>query len=193
VLWHGAGQFSKTWETTADGRESFQTLFLRRHFGVYVLDQPRRGNASRSTVTTTVTATPDEQLWFNLFRIGTWPKCFPGVQFSCTEETLNQYFRSMASSTGPFDAALFSTTVGQLFDKIGPAILVTHSQSGGPGWLTLIKRDLLQTPGLVVMGGRALPVQAATANRLATKAAWAFMSRPPTLCTCPFLTIAIAS
>ena len=32
VLWHGAGQFSKTWETTADGREGYQTIFLRRGF-----------------------------------------------------------------------------------------------------------------------------------------------------------------
>ena len=30
VLWHGAGQFSKTWETTPDGREGFQNIFLRR-------------------------------------------------------------------------------------------------------------------------------------------------------------------
>lgn len=34
VMWHGAGQFSKTWETTADGREGFQNIFLRRQFGV---------------------------------------------------------------------------------------------------------------------------------------------------------------
>jgi alkylhydroperoxidase/carboxymuconolactone decarboxylase family protein YurZ len=27
VMWHGAGQFSKTWETTADGREGFRTSF----------------------------------------------------------------------------------------------------------------------------------------------------------------------
>ncbi len=27
VLWHGAGQFSKTRETTADGREGYQSLF----------------------------------------------------------------------------------------------------------------------------------------------------------------------
>jgi len=53
--------------------------------------------------------------------------------------------------------------------------------------------DLLQTPGRIVMGGGVPPVQAETVNRLATKAAWAFMSRPPTLRTCPFLTIAIAS
>ena len=35
VMWHGAGQFSKTWETTADGREGFQNIFLRRGFATY--------------------------------------------------------------------------------------------------------------------------------------------------------------
>jgi hypothetical protein len=35
--------------------------------------------------------------------------------------------------------------------------------------------------------------QAATSNSSATKVAWARMSRPPILRTCPFLTIAITS
>ena len=34
VMWHGIGQFTKTWETTPDGREGYQTIFLRRGFGV---------------------------------------------------------------------------------------------------------------------------------------------------------------
>ena len=34
VLWHGIGQFSKTWETTPDGREGFQNIFLHRGFPV---------------------------------------------------------------------------------------------------------------------------------------------------------------
>ena len=42
-MWHGFGQFSKTWETTADGREGYQNLFLRRQFATYLIDQPRRG------------------------------------------------------------------------------------------------------------------------------------------------------
>ncbi len=48
AMWHGIGQFSKTWETTPDGREGFQNIFLRRGFPVYLIDQPRRGNAGRS-------------------------------------------------------------------------------------------------------------------------------------------------
>lgn len=59
VMWHGIGQFSKTWETTPDGREGFQNIFLRRRYPVYLIDQPRRGNAGRSTVAGTITPTPD--------------------------------------------------------------------------------------------------------------------------------------
>jgi pimeloyl-ACP methyl ester carboxylesterase len=139
VFLHGAGQFSKTWETTADGREGFQTLFLRRRFPVYLIDQPRRGNAGRSTVSATVTATPDDQIWFGMFRFGVWPDYFPGVQFSRDPKALNQFFRSMTPNTGPFDAEVISNAVSELFDRIGPGILVTHSQGGGPGWLAAMK------------------------------------------------------
>lgn len=136
VFWHGAGQFSKTWETTPDGREGFQTLFLRRRFPVYLLDQPRRGAAGRSTVPSTIAVTTDDQIWFGMFRIGIWPDYFPNVQFSRDPEALNQFFRSMTPNTGPFDAELNARAVVALFEKIGAGVLVTHSQGGGPGWLT---------------------------------------------------------
>jgi hypothetical protein len=144
VLWHGAGQFSKTWETTPDGREGFQNIFLRRGFAVYVIDQPRRGDAGRSTLPVTITPTPDEQTWFNIFRVGIWPDYFPGVQFSRDPEALNQYFRQMTPNTGPFDAGVTSDAVAALFSKIGPGILVTHSQGGGPGWLTAVKSRIVR-------------------------------------------------
>jgi hypothetical protein len=139
VLWHGYGQFSKTWETTPDGREGYQNIFLRRGFGVYVIDQPRRGNAGRSAQPGTLTPVADEQKWFTIFRVGIWPDFFPGVQFSRDPEALNQYFRQMTPDTGPIDINITSDAVAALFGKIGPGILVTHSHSGGMGWLTAIK------------------------------------------------------
>jgi hypothetical protein len=141
VMWHGIGQFSKTWETTPDGREGFQTIFLRRGFGVYLIDQPRRGDAGRSTVTATIPATPDEQGWFGTFRVGIWPNYFDGVQFAHDSATLNQYFRQMAPNIGPIDMNVNTDAVSALFNKIGPAILVTHSHSGGMGWATVIKNQ----------------------------------------------------
>lgn len=139
VMWHGIGQFSKTWETTPDGREGYQTIFLRHRFPVYLIDQPRRGNASRSTVAGTINPTPDEQGWFGTFRVGIWPNYFEGVQFSKDTEALNQYFRQMVPNVGPIDMNVNTDAVSALFTKIGPAILVTHSHSGGMGWATAIK------------------------------------------------------
>lgn len=139
VMWHGAGQFSKSWETTPDGREGFQTLFLRRKFATYLIDQPRRGDAGRSMVEMTIKPTADEQMWFNQFRVGLWPNYFEGVQFDRSPETLNQYFRSMTPNTGPFDLGVVSDAAAALFAKIGPGILFTHSQGGGPGWMTAVK------------------------------------------------------
>ena len=69
VFLHGAGQSAKTWETTPDGREGFQNLFLRRGFSTYLVDQPRRGKAGRSTVETTIKPIADEQMWFDIFRL----------------------------------------------------------------------------------------------------------------------------
>ncbi|HXD40605.1 MAG TPA: alpha/beta fold hydrolase [Ramlibacter sp.] len=139
VLWHGAGQSSKTWGTTPDGREGYQNIFLRRRFSVYVIDQPRRGNAGRSTQPMTITPARDEQASFNIFRLGIWPDYFAGVQFPRDSGALDQYFRQMTPNTGPFDLDVTSDAVAGLFRKIGPGILVTHSQGGGPGWLAAVK------------------------------------------------------
>jgi hypothetical protein len=139
VMWHGAGQFSKTWETTPDGREGFQNIFLRRGSPTYVIDQPRRGRAGRTMVETAIKPMADEQFWFGQFRVGIWPNYFEGVQFARDPETLNQYFRAMTPNTGPFDINVITDAVSALFSRIGPGILVTHSQSGGPGWVTVTK------------------------------------------------------
>lgn len=139
VFWHGHGQSVKTWQTTPDGREGYQNIFLRRNFPVYLIDQPRRGEAARSTKPVNLAATPDEQLWFGIFRLGAWPDFYSGVQFSKDSNALNQFFRQMVPNTGPYDAQVNIDAVSSLFDKIDQGILVTHSQSGGPGWRTAIK------------------------------------------------------
>lgn len=135
---HGAFQSARSWETTADGREGFQTLFLRRGFPVYLADQPRRGRAGNSSVAASLEPVPNDQLFFDQFRLGKWPDYFDEVQFERSPETLEQFFRSVTPNTGPYDAGVISDAMAALFEKICPAILFTHSQ-GGPGWLTAIK------------------------------------------------------
>ena len=115
VMLHGAFQSARSWETTPAGREGFQTFFLRRGFPVYLVDQPRRGRAGNSN--------------------------FDGVQFDRKPETLNQFFRSVTPNTGPYDAGVIADAMSALFTRIGPGILFTHSQAGGPGWLTAIRNQ----------------------------------------------------
>lgn len=150
VMWHGGGQFSKTWESTPDGRDGFQTLFLKRGWPVYNLDQPGRGRAGRRTVGTTIpNPVPGESGSWNTFRLGIWtppspPSFFPNVQFPRTEEAIDQYWRQITPNTAPEprDAATRNFqggTVAKLFEKIGPGILLTHSNSGQYGWVTAMK------------------------------------------------------
>ena len=72
VFLHGYGQSGKTWETTPDGRDGFQNIFLSRGYKVFIVDQPRRGRSGRSTVAGNISGQPDEQ-WSglgNCYQIG---------------------------------------------------------------------------------------------------------------------------
>lgn len=139
VFLHGAGESGKTWETTPDGRDGFQNIFLERGYSTYVVDQPRRGKAGQSTVPENIAAGTYDQMWFSNFRVGSWPEYFPGVQFPKDKKALEQFFRQMTPNTGAYDEQVISDAMTAVFDKAGSGILVTHSQGGGPGWWTAIK------------------------------------------------------
>lgn len=141
VMWHGGGQFRKTWETTPDGREGYQSIFLRRGFSTYILEEPHRGNAGRATTNGTIAAVPGpgptgEQGIFIRFRIGIWPNYFPGVQFSRDPAALDQWWRQQTPDTAVTSNDVATAAIVALFGKIGPAVLLTHSASGVYGWIT---------------------------------------------------------
>lgn len=144
VMLHGNRQSSKSWETTPDGREGFQTIFLRRRHAVYLVDQPRRGRAGLGSISGSIEAVPDDQHWFDLFRLGIWPDLFPGIQFSPDAAALDQFLRQATPNTAPFDLDVSARAMAALHDRIGPSILVTHSQGGGVGWFTALKSDNLR-------------------------------------------------
>jgi hypothetical protein len=142
VMWHGGAQFSKSWETTPDGREGFQTIFLRRGFATYVIDQPRSGGASR-TPELAARQPPQgrfgEQAIFTGFRLGLWPDFFPDVQFSRDPAALEQFWRQQVPNTAELDERVFVDATAALFEKLGPAVLLTHSASGIMGWRTALR------------------------------------------------------
>ena len=138
VMWHGIGQFSKTWETTPDGREGYQTIFLRRGFGVYVVDQPRRGRAGEARSM----ARYRQHL---MSRTGSPPSDSASGPTSSRRAVLARSGGSQPvlppddTERGPIDSEVNANAIAALFSKIGPGILVTHSHSGGMGWRTAIK------------------------------------------------------
>ena len=46
---HGGAQSKRTWESGPDGREGFNTMFVRAGYSVYLVDQPRSGESNLST------------------------------------------------------------------------------------------------------------------------------------------------
>lgn len=141
VFLHGYGQSGKTWETTPDGRDGFQNIFLEKGYSTYLVDEPRRGKAGRSTVPGNISARPDDQLWFNTFRIGEWPNYYDNVAVPKDQESLDQFFHAMTPDTGAFDQNVVTEAMTAVFEKSGEGVLITHSAGGGPGWSTAMRSD----------------------------------------------------
>ena len=139
IFLHGYGQSGKSWETTPDGRDGFQNIFLERGYKIFIVDEPRRGRAGRATVDANVPAHPDDQLWFNNFRIGQWPNFYDNVAVPRDEESLRQFFMQMTPDIGGFDPELVAESMVAVCECAGDNILITHSAGGGPGWSAAIK------------------------------------------------------
>lgn len=150
VFLHGYGQSRMGWMTTPDGREGWSTSFLRKGHSVFLVDQPRRGEAgSTSAMTNDSIDTwsaeskeymPGDQAWYTHFRIGrVAPERYEGSQFPEGEEAQNQFFRQMTPNTGSFDQAVNVAAMNEVMkdvkEKTGKkSIYVTHSQGGRVGW-----------------------------------------------------------
>ena len=121
-----------------DDREGYESILLRRSWSTYLIDQPRMGRAGKSSVAFTYTPTPGDNQSYHAFRLGVYPNFFPNSQFPHDPASLDHFFRQGASN-GPGDQNVSTNAVAALFDKIGPAILITHSASGPLGLLTAMK------------------------------------------------------
>jgi hypothetical protein len=153
VFWHGIYQSAKTWESTPDGREGFQNIFLRRGFSTYLLDQPRRGKAGLTSKAAPSTPVANEQFWFNRFRIGIYPNYYKGVQFDTSAETLDQFYRQATPNTADFDFEANTDAAVKLFEKLGGGIMVCHSHGGAHTWLTIPKTDKIKAVVAYEPGG----------------------------------------
>lgn len=157
VFLHGYGQSKRSWQTTADGREGFANMFLRQGYGIYLVDQPGRGNAGQATKPIQIAAMPDDQTWFTQFRMGQYPKFYDGVQFPKDSLSLDKFFRMMTPNTGLIDEGTIVNALSAVFDKSGDGILFTHSAGGAPGWKTAIENRSVSGVVAIEPGGFVFP------------------------------------
>ena len=147
ILWHGVGQSGKCFESTPDGREGYQAILPRHGWGTYIIDQPRRGRAGYTSERIEQSVDPTttrESFTWNAFRNGLWvppgkASLYPGVRFPSDPASIEQFFRQQTPDTGsePRDnehRAFMGKAMASLLERTGPAILVTHSNSGQYGW-----------------------------------------------------------
>ena len=172
VFLHGYGQSRMGWMTTPDGREGWSDMFLRMGHSVWLIDQPRRGEAGQTSVAGTMTTTPSDQTWYTQFRIGTYLNdeftYNEGSQFPQGEDVLDQFFRQMTPDTGMDNAnndqnidnavvaQAVAAAIDEIYDRTGrDSILVTHSQGGLPGWEVPLYTDHVAAIVAIEPGGAA--------------------------------------
>jgi pimeloyl-ACP methyl ester carboxylesterase len=171
VMVHGSGHTGATYETTPDGREGWATYFARKGFPVYVVDHSGRGRSgfdptainraraeSNAALLPDIQIAPRERAWY-FFRIGaTYPTPFPGSQFPV--EAFDQYTAQLvpnAEATLPGAGANTVRALGALLDKIGPAVVMVHSQSGAYG-MDLVRARAIKMLGFINVEGNCAPV-----------------------------------
>ena len=90
---------------------------------------------------------------FTLFRLGRWPEYYPDTQFPKDSASLEQFYRQGTPNTGPLDFGVVADAMAAVLEKTGPAILVTHSQGGGAGWMTALRSDKIRGIAAYEPGG----------------------------------------
>ena len=141
VFLHGVTQSRVCWQTTADGRDGFDRIFLDNGYGVYLSDQPGRGEAGWTANPAEENSVGQEQHMFGQFRYGVWPDFYPGILVPQTEEYMDQFFRQMTPDTGSYSTYEIGSAIAAILEKTGPAILMTHSAGGPMGWEAAMQSD----------------------------------------------------
>ena len=167
VMIHGGGQTGVNFLGTPDGRRGWADYFVANGYAVYVVDQPSRGrsgfiskiygeaaNRSAEAVADRFTAPENVKLWPQAHLHTQWPGS--GM---AGDAAFDQFYASQVESM--IDAGVGELMMREagsaLLDRIGPAILITHSQGGPLGWTIADARPRL-VKGIVAVEPNGAPL-----------------------------------
>jgi pimeloyl-ACP methyl ester carboxylesterase len=144
VMIHGGSQTGTNFTGTPDGREGWAQYFVRRGHAVYVVDQVARGRSAHFSQSQGKVADGNlartEQRFVAPERFNLWPQAMLHTQWPGAGKPGDPSFDAFYATQFP---SLVSFQKQQeinrdasiaLFDKIGPAVLMIHSQSGTFIW-----------------------------------------------------------
>ena len=157
VLIHGAGQTGTNWLGTPDGRPGWAQYFLVRGYEIYIVDQPARGRSAwHPGIDGELKAVPAslvEKLFTAPEEFGAWPQAkkhtqWPGesrLKGRRGDPVFDAFYSTQVESlaSNAETQKLMQSAGAALLDRIGPAILLTHSQAGAFGWLIADARPKL--------------------------------------------------
>jgi pimeloyl-ACP methyl ester carboxylesterase len=156
VLIHGAAQTATNWMGTPDGRKGWAEYFVEQGYVVYMIDQPMRGRSAYhpDDGKTRMFTAKGEQFQFTAIETdGNWPQAKKHTQWPGDgpnkgrkgDAIFDAFYATQVETV--IDAEITQRrnqdAGAALLDKIGPAIVLTHSQSGPYGWLIADARPQL--------------------------------------------------
>jgi len=182
VFIHGASQTATNWIETPDGRPGWADYFLGQGYVVYLVDQPARGRSAWHPSTNgplQILSAPDIERRFTASEIGgTWPQAKKHTQWPSDSPNKGRrgdpvfdafYATQVESLASAVETQTLVQAAGSaLLDKIGPAIVVTHSQSGPFGWLLADSRPKA-VKGIVAIEPTGPPFQNSVTNEDAAR------------------------
>jgi pimeloyl-ACP methyl ester carboxylesterase len=144
VMIHGGSQTGTGWMSTPDGREGWAIYFLRRGYAVYIVDQVARGRSAYIGDVYGASRTQTREYVMQRFstseRYNLWPQAKLHTQWPGTGEPGDPVFDNYFASNVPsmenreMQSRMNGEALAALLDRIGPSIVLVHSQSGQYGW-----------------------------------------------------------
>jgi pimeloyl-ACP methyl ester carboxylesterase len=149
VLFHGAAQTATNWLGTPDGRKGWAQFFLEKSYVVYMIDQPARGRSAWHPgidgALRNFSAPALEKLFTDISEQGSWPQAkkhtqWPGAgpgKGRMGDPVFDAFYATQVEflASNVETQKLVQDAGAALLDRIGPAIVLTHSQAGAFGWL----------------------------------------------------------
>jgi pimeloyl-ACP methyl ester carboxylesterase len=163
VMIAGGAMSGANFTGTPDGRDGWAQYFVARGYAVYLVDQVGRGRSpyvesvyGKSNLNTSKFLM---ERFVAVARYKLWPQARLHSQWPGTAEPGDPIYDQMQAqelpdiANAPLREQLNRDAGVALFDKIGPAVLFTHSQSGAYGWAIADARPSLVKAIIAIEAG----------------------------------------